>query len=119
MTAKRIFPFVLTGGMFVCAFVSCTTIHTEIYRVETASLAEGSRIKIIVISDLHSTIHGKDQSPLINKIKAEKPDLILLTGDIFDDVIPATGTDLLLSGICTVSPVYSKVWFNTPELCSS
>jgi predicted MPP superfamily phosphohydrolase len=60
----------------------------------------------VLISDLHSTIFGRDQSPLLEKIKKINPDLILLTGDIFDDVVPMTGTKLLLNGISGSVPIY-------------
>jgi predicted MPP superfamily phosphohydrolase len=60
----------------------------------------------VLISDLHSTIFGKDQSVLIDKIKQQNPDLIVLTGDIFDDVVPIDGTQLLLAGISDTSPIY-------------
>jgi predicted MPP superfamily phosphohydrolase len=39
-------------------------------------------------------------------IKNINPDLILLSGDIFDDVVPMTGTQLLLKGISGIAPVY-------------
>jgi predicted MPP superfamily phosphohydrolase len=60
----------------------------------------------VLISDLHSTIFGKDQSVLIDKVKQQNPDLIVLTGDIFDDVVPMVGTQLLLAGISDTSPIY-------------
>jgi predicted MPP superfamily phosphohydrolase len=43
---------------------------------------------------------------LINKIKEHEPDLILLSGDIVDDVTPIIGTELLLSGIFNIAPIY-------------
>jgi predicted MPP superfamily phosphohydrolase len=71
-----------------------------------APLVKESVIKIVLISDLHSTIHGKDQSSLINKIIQQNPDLIVLVGDIFDNIDPMTGTQLLLSGISGIAPIY-------------
>jgi len=80
-------------------FTSCSSISTKTYNVETPLLEEQQKIRIVLVSDLHSTIYGKDQSTLIEKIKDSEPDLIVLSGDIFDDVVPMTGTKLLLSGI--------------------
>jgi len=85
---------------------SCTTISTKTYQVETPLLEEQNNIKIVLISDLHSTIHGKDQCILINKVKDINPDLIVLSGDIFDDVVPMTGTQLLLAGISGIAPIF-------------
>lgn len=40
--------------------------------------------KILQISDLHSKTFGKAQKHLLKKIKNEKPDLIVITGDVID-----------------------------------
>jgi len=97
---------VLLVNLFINLFTSCGTISTKTYQVKTDMLEEEKVIKIALISDLHSTIYGKDQSILINKVKDIKPDLIMLTGDIFDDVVPMTGTKLFLSGIYGIAPIF-------------
>lgn len=40
--------------------------------------------KIVQISDLHNANFGNNQSSLIEKVKAEKPDAIFVTGDLID-----------------------------------
>ncbi|OPJ55859.1 metallophosphoesterase [Alkalithermobacter paradoxus] len=40
--------------------------------------------KIVQISDLHSKSFGKNQRKLINSVKNQKPNLIVLTGDMVD-----------------------------------
>lgn len=40
--------------------------------------------KILLLSDLHSTFHGRNQKKLISRIYKIKPDIIALVGDIFD-----------------------------------
>ncbi|MDN7227675.1 metallophosphoesterase [Planococcus sp. N064] len=40
--------------------------------------------KIVQISDLHNAEFGKKQSSLIEKVEAEKPDAIFVTGDLID-----------------------------------
>ena len=92
--------------VFVFLTVACKSISTQTYKTETPLLERQNSIKIALISDLHSTIYGKDQIILIEKIKAISPDFIVLSGDIFDDVIPMTGTQLLLRGIYNVSPIF-------------
>jgi predicted MPP superfamily phosphohydrolase len=92
--------------IIIYLFASCNTISTKTYQIETALLEEQKSIKIVLISDLHNTIYGKDQSILINKVKNINPDLIVLSGDIFDDVVPMTGTQLLLSGISGIAPIF-------------
>ena len=92
--------------ILVFAAASCKAISTKTYRIETPLVEEQNSITIALISDLHSTIFGKDQTILIDKIKNINPDLIILTGDIFDDAISMNGTQLLLEGITGISPVY-------------
>jgi predicted MPP superfamily phosphohydrolase len=103
-TRCKIYVFLLI--MFVYITISCSTISTKTYRTETPLLEEQNSIKIVLISDLHSTIYGKDQIILIDMIKNINPDLIVLSGDIFDDVAPMTGTQLLLNGIYGIAPIY-------------
>lgn len=38
-----------------------------------------------LLSDVHSSRYGKNQSGLVSKIKRSKPDLIVMPGDIYDD----------------------------------
>jgi uncharacterized protein len=85
---------------------ACTSISTRNYQVKTDKLEKQESIKIVLISDLHSTIFGKNQSVLINKIKNIAPDIIVLCGDIFDDKVPMKGTQLLLSGIKGIAPIF-------------
>jgi predicted MPP superfamily phosphohydrolase len=60
---------------------------------------ERQTLIIALISDLHSDIYGKDQTPLLSRINEVSPDIIVLAGDIFDDRAPHLGTRLLLAGI--------------------
>jgi predicted MPP superfamily phosphohydrolase len=105
--SKKIFIiFVFLIIIVIYLFFSCTSISTKTYHVETSLLEKQNVIKIVLISDLHSTIYGKDQCLLINKVKDINPDLIVLSGDIFDDEVPMKGTQLLLSGISSLAPVF-------------
>jgi len=98
--------FILFMIVIIYLITSCTSISTKTYQLETTLLEEKNNIKIVLISDLHSTIYGKDQCILINKVKDINPDLIVLSGDIFDDVVPMTGTQLLLAGISDIAPIF-------------
>ncbi|MCL2271969.1 MAG: metallophosphoesterase [Treponema sp.] len=86
--------------------ISCKSISLKTYNLKTSSLAEKSGITVVLISDLHSTVHGKDQSVLIGMIRELKPDIIALTGDIYDDVFPDAGTLMLLSGISNSAQIF-------------
>jgi predicted MPP superfamily phosphohydrolase len=60
---------------------------------------EQQTLVIVLVSDLHSDIYGRDQSPLLSLIYEASPDIVVLAGDIFDDRVSHLGTRLLLAGI--------------------
>jgi predicted MPP superfamily phosphohydrolase len=87
--------------------VSCaTTFVTENYHLESVALNDDTALNIVLISDLHSNIYGEDQSPLIEAVREARPDLIFLAGDIVDDKLPMRGTELLLTGIRDIAPMF-------------
>ena len=51
------------------------------------NLIEGdsSKIRVVLITDLHSCYYGKDQNRLIDMVDDQNPDIVILGGDIFDD----------------------------------
>jgi len=51
-------------------------------------------------------IFGENQSELINSINNFEPDLIFLTGDIFDERMDFLGTELLIQGIYQTAPTF-------------
>lgn len=76
------------------------------YKVKSSKLSCDRNIRIVMLSDLHSCIYGKNQIKLINKIEEQKPDIIFMVGDIADDVTPIDGTKLLLNEIVKSAPCY-------------
>lgn len=88
------------------------------YSVESDKVTD--KIKAMLITDLHSSIYGKNQKKLVDKINAESPDLILLAGDIADDETPDDGTKQLLAAIGRKYPCYyvtgnHEFWRNDVE----
>ncbi len=60
-------------------------IVTSTYSVGNEKIpSEFDGYRIVQISDLHNKEFGKNQKRLIEKIKKENPDLIVITGDIVD-----------------------------------
>lgn len=102
---------------FICFFLLCFVLYcafhsnlkiTSYHYTSSKIPIEFNNFKIIHISDLHNKNFGKKQSLLINKIKNEKPDLIVFTGDMID----GTHTDIsnvaaLLDGISGLCPIYA------------
>ena len=63
-------------------------------------------MRIALVTDLHSCKYGAAQKTLIDAVDKEKPDMILLGGDIFDDEIPDDNTKIFLGAIAKKYPCY-------------
>ncbi len=74
------------------------------YRIDAKEIS--SPIRIALVTDLHSCKYGDGQTELIKALTAQKPDLVFLVGDIFDDVIENTNSELFLTGIANKYPCY-------------
>ncbi|GMO63250.1 MAG: metallophosphoesterase [Treponemataceae bacterium] len=104
-TAVVVFIFAFA----ILSFFSCKTITVAAYELDARSASsvgrtdsgteKSAQIRIVLITDLHSTIFGENQSTLVGKVLEQEPDLVLLAGDIYDDKTPHDGTRLLLSGL--------------------
>lgn len=81
----------------LAAFALREDLKTVNYTVESKKI-NGS-IRLAVISDLHSSKFGSGQSDLIKAIDDADPDVILLTGDIFEEDRPHDNVKALLSHI--------------------
>ncbi len=53
-------------------------------------------LKIAHITDLHGCRYGKNMQTLVDAIENEAPDIIVYTGDIFDDIVPYKNSRILL-----------------------
>ena len=86
-------------------FSSCATIKTASYKLDKSEpFSDKKTIRIVQISDFHSNDFGKNESQLIEKVRDASPDIIFLTGDIFDfDMKESLSTKVsfdVLNGTC-------------------
>lgn len=95
---------VLSVLMIIAAFYNGLVVRR--YSVTTDKLNSGQSIRIVLISDLHSSIYRENQKDIVSLIKKQKPDLIALAGDIADDERPIAGTEMFLANIQGIAPVY-------------
>lgn len=95
--------------VFILLLFSCTSIQTTEYELKFNSENE-TKIRILQISDFHSNDFGKNEEKLLKLIYQSQPDLIVLTGDIFDfeqkKLKPVKNVELLLDGIKDLCPFY-------------
>ena len=81
--------------------VRLKTVH---YEIESEKVE--NRVRIALVTDLHSCKYGKDQKKLISALEKQNPDVILLGGDIFDDEISPENTKKFISSIAGKYPCY-------------
>ncbi|MBO5022855.1 MAG: metallophosphoesterase [Clostridia bacterium] len=74
------------------------------YNIEAETIS--SPIRIALVTDLHSCYYGKEQRNLVDAIAEQDPDILLLGGDIFDDDIKDTNTEIFLREIEGKYPTY-------------
>lgn len=92
--------------------VRLKTVH---YEIESEKVE--NRVRIALVTDLHSCKYGKDQKKLINALEKQDPDVVLLGGDIFDDELSPENTKKFISAIADKYPCY-YVTGNHEFMCS-
>ena len=88
----RAFKFFALGMVFVllataiivllCNYIGNRSFRETFYN--TSSIKVDSRVRVLQLSDLHSSSYGKNNQKLLKRIDALQPDVIICTGDIVD-----------------------------------
>ena len=98
----RIFALLTLIVFLLAVFdVRLKTVH---YTIESEKIH--SSIRIALVTDLHSCKYGEEQKTLVSAVNKAEPDIVLLGGDIFDDVIPDDNTKIFLQAISNKYPTY-------------
>ena len=79
-------------------------LKTVYYSVESDKLS--APVRLALITDLHSCRYGKNQKNLISAVQKQKPDIVLLGGDIFDDKVPYKNAELTVKQLAEQYPCY-------------
>lgn len=107
---KVLKSIVIVAVLVICyiginIYCSYNLLITRAY--EFASNKINSSVKAVIISDLHDREFGEDNEKLINKIKEEEPDIILLVGDFLNNYSNNSQiVTSLVSNLSVVAPVY-------------
>lgn len=106
--SKRIWAIV---GVFIVVLMlginlstSSHTLTTTHYTLPSSTI---SSLRIVQLTDLHNSEFGEDNARLVSSVRAQSPDLILLTGDLLnsDEQRTDIATDLIAK-LCDIAPVY-------------
>ena len=106
-TLRKRWKIWLAAGVVLAAlavWALWTGLVVRTYTLETAKLDQP--VRLLLLTDLHSTVHGRDQRALIDLVRAQAPDAVLLAGDIADDEVPNRGTELLLEAVAGKYPCF-------------
>ena len=75
------------------------------YTVSSSKITEP--IRIVQLTDLHNSEFGENNSKLVDRVAAQQPDLILVTGDLLNQDTERTDiAATLISGLKEIAPVY-------------
>lgn len=90
-------------GMEIITSYKCLTVTN--YKIKSEKIKDDTRI--VLISDLHNSEFGKNNRRLVKKIVKQKPDLILLDGDMLNEESkdPSIVT-ILIRQLKKIAPVY-------------
>lgn len=105
-TKKYLFLKILGALAAVFFMLSAISFPLRTVRYTLVSRKVSKKVRIVQISDLHSCSYGKDMKNLINAVDAAEPDIIVLTGDIFDNRTDNKNSDTLLKAIAKKYPCY-------------
>jgi len=97
----KIRAFAVSAVIALILAACCDGLKTARYTVHSDKI--GGNIRIALLTDLHDTYYG---NVLIKRIRAAGPDLILLGGDIYDDIDDNDYTRELLPKLPEIAPVY-------------
>lgn len=99
---------IIIGWLLILAAVALDEGIT-VPRYEIASDKIKTLLRIVLLTDFHSSSYGKDQQVLTDVIDGQSPDIILLAGDIAENVRPHRHTEELLEQIAGKYPCFYTV----------
>ena len=94
----------LLAAVLLYGFASSLFLHIESVSVVTDVV---SPIRIVHLTDLHNAQFGKGNAKLTDKVAAQNPDLIIMSGDMLNEDDPNYEiVTALISDISSIAPVY-------------
>lgn len=109
---KRIFKsraaYIITGWLLIlCTVALDTGISVPRYTLFSDRLK--APLRVVLLTDFHSSSYGREQYVLTDTAAAQKPDIILMAGDIADNVRGHKHTVELLKGLADTYPCFYTV----------
>ncbi len=98
----------LVIGLVISILLSKYGLTISRYEVQTDKIAKP--VRIVQLSDLHGSEFGDGNSRLLEKIRVQEPDLIVLTGDLVtrSEAEYAVAAELI-AALTQIAPVYASL----------
>lgn len=102
--------FIAISGVY-CIINIAVSYHTlGVTKYSISSDKTNNGLKIVMLADLHDSSFGKDNSRLIQKVKAEEPDLICVVGDMLSYYTEDYSyLESLYSQLSDIAPTYCSL----------
>lgn len=95
----------ISAALLLLAAVACDArLCVRHYVVEALEIT--APVRLAVLTDFHGCRYGEDAAELIAAVSAQEPDVVLLVGDIYDDVMPWEASDVLVTGLAERWPTF-------------
>ena len=104
LAALLVLLFIAAG---ISAYVCSRSIKVSQYDVSLEGIK--SPVRMAVVADLHGKVYGDDNAPLFDKVAAQKPDVIVLLGDLFPSHFTEADRDFVVDltrQMQEIAPVY-------------
>ncbi|MBE6949014.1 MAG: metallophosphoesterase [Ruminococcaceae bacterium] len=112
-----IIVFLILAALTVDSNVRLVTTEYEIYSDKLPESFDG--LRVVQLSDLHGDKYGRDNSKLYEAVIAAKPDIIALTGDLFDEYTDPDYAVTTCRELLKIAPVYyvsgNHEWAKNPR----
>ena len=111
-TVKHLYRWIWIVLLFFIAAGICYEFWISKYGLEVTSYTMTSEkidenIRIVQLTDLHNSVFGENNDKLVQKVRDQLPDLILITGDLLDSSKESTDIAVnLIQALKNIAPVY-------------
>ncbi|MDE7288828.1 MAG: metallophosphoesterase [Oscillospiraceae bacterium] len=100
--------YIIIGWLLILSAVALDEgITVPMYEINSDKIKKP--LRIVLLTDFHSSSYGKDQQVLADVIDKQSPDIILLAGDIAENIRPHKHTEELLEQIAGKYPCFYTV----------
>ena len=108
-TLRAICGLLIFLAVFLGAELLWSNYALTVSRYEISSEKIAGPLRVVFLSDLHEREFGRGNRRLLAKIEAQKPDLIALVGDVFNEDADAAEIDAMcgfIRGCAGIAPTY-------------